>query len=404
MKPLHKIALLALTLIAANTVTSFAAPPSSRLPVTPPPGAKTLPQPPAAVKPAPKWKKGDQVEVLWSGTWYPAEILEVKAHRYRIHYASYGSEWDEDIVPERIRPRAGVTAAANSNPNGAVVRSGGIVPEPRLPKLPALPLRPGYVIGRAVFEDGRPVPEFTVRCEVTTGSFGLSPGAAELLGNMRGSGGHFAIKILDNATVTTVTAMAAFHYSGMNFYMQLCPLNPPPARQPHNTGKIGVERDFVLKITGQKPGCKLSDCRAYAINDELNSGYYGGTIALDCGAPRNFHEDADGRTSLSQTSPVNSTVTLTLVPSSPLLDGSPGQIIRRSVPIGVVMYLYGIPYGAYKASAQLIEPGGAIHNLRLSLHPLTEPGEWSPSVPVEWHPLDTNVAEVIVAAQLHLVE
>jgi CHAT domain-containing protein/Tfp pilus assembly protein PilF len=49
------------------------------------------------------WKAGDRVEVEWKGDWYQAQIIEVNASQYKIHYDAYASSWDEWVDNSRIR-------------------------------------------------------------------------------------------------------------------------------------------------------------------------------------------------------------------------------------------------------------------------------------------------------------
>jgi CHAT domain-containing protein/Tfp pilus assembly protein PilF len=49
------------------------------------------------------WKSGDHVEVEWKGDWYQAQIIEVSANQYKIHYDGYASSWDEWVDNSRIR-------------------------------------------------------------------------------------------------------------------------------------------------------------------------------------------------------------------------------------------------------------------------------------------------------------
>jgi hypothetical protein len=50
------------------------------------------------------YRLGDRVRVEWHGSIYPATIVTVLGDdRYRVHYESYGSEWDEDIDFGRIQ-------------------------------------------------------------------------------------------------------------------------------------------------------------------------------------------------------------------------------------------------------------------------------------------------------------
>jgi hypothetical protein len=43
-------------------------------------------------------------EVEWRGNWYKASIIRRDGKKTQIHYVGYGSEWDEWVTPERIRP------------------------------------------------------------------------------------------------------------------------------------------------------------------------------------------------------------------------------------------------------------------------------------------------------------
>ena len=47
--------------------------------------------------------KGQKVEVLWKGKYYPAVILDVKDDGYLIHYDGFSSSWDETVKRDRIR-------------------------------------------------------------------------------------------------------------------------------------------------------------------------------------------------------------------------------------------------------------------------------------------------------------
>jgi hypothetical protein len=48
-------------------------------------------------------KPGDRIEVEWEGTWWKAEVVEIKGDFAFIHYDGYGSEWDEWVTRERMR-------------------------------------------------------------------------------------------------------------------------------------------------------------------------------------------------------------------------------------------------------------------------------------------------------------
>lgn len=55
---------------------------------------------------------GAKCEVLWSGTWYKAVVLEQKDGKFQIKYDGYGDEWNEWVGPDRIRFAGGVAAPA----------------------------------------------------------------------------------------------------------------------------------------------------------------------------------------------------------------------------------------------------------------------------------------------------
>ncbi len=55
---------------------------------------------PSAV-PAPR--AGQPVEVEWRGSWWPAEVIEHRAGLTKIHYTGWGAEWDEWIEAPRLR-------------------------------------------------------------------------------------------------------------------------------------------------------------------------------------------------------------------------------------------------------------------------------------------------------------
>jgi hypothetical protein len=68
--------------------------------------ARSKPSSSGSVAPSPPsvYRLGDRVRVEWHGSIYPATIVTVLGDdRYRVHYESYGSEWDEDIDLGRIQ-------------------------------------------------------------------------------------------------------------------------------------------------------------------------------------------------------------------------------------------------------------------------------------------------------------
>ncbi|MFO1462726.1 MAG: Tudor-knot domain-containing protein [bacterium] len=50
---------------------------------------------------------GNQAEVLWKGTWYPAVVKRTRGDSCYIHYKGYNNSWDEWVGPDRIRLTGG---------------------------------------------------------------------------------------------------------------------------------------------------------------------------------------------------------------------------------------------------------------------------------------------------------
>jgi formylglycine-generating enzyme required for sulfatase activity len=47
---------------------------------------------------------GMRLEAEWNGTWWPAEVMEVRADgQVKIHYVNFGSNWDEVVPRSRLR-------------------------------------------------------------------------------------------------------------------------------------------------------------------------------------------------------------------------------------------------------------------------------------------------------------
>lgn len=59
---------------------------------------------PRVAGPAVRYRACQRVEVLWGGTWWAAEVLQVRGNQYYIHYTDWGNNWDEWVTDGRIRP------------------------------------------------------------------------------------------------------------------------------------------------------------------------------------------------------------------------------------------------------------------------------------------------------------
>ncbi|MVZ60570.1 Tudor-knot domain-containing protein [Sphingobacterium humi] len=51
------------------------------------------------------FKLKENVEVLWSGAWYKAQIIEINAPKYKVTYTGWGSLYDEWVTADRIKKR-----------------------------------------------------------------------------------------------------------------------------------------------------------------------------------------------------------------------------------------------------------------------------------------------------------
>lgn len=50
-------------------------------------------------------RPGQAVEVEWHGRWWPAGVRRTLFDFARVHYDGFGTEWDEWVLPARLRPR-----------------------------------------------------------------------------------------------------------------------------------------------------------------------------------------------------------------------------------------------------------------------------------------------------------
>lgn len=241
-------------------------------------------------------------------------------------------------------------------------------------KLPPMARRPGYVVGRAIFPDGRPIPKFKVIVMGYDGQINIFPGATPQLGFGEGKNGRYAIRTMDTLNqkkpvaglVVGLHLSTKIRYLGKDYTLYLHPMDGiqdggSKGQFKANSGP-GIVRDYVLKISGVKPRYRI-------YNQDENNGpneattFYGGQLTLDITNVEGTGEP------LSSTAPAGSKIVVTLVPQGPLLDGSRGQtVVRRATlkPGGANFYFYlrNIPIGAYSVSAQLVTPAGETWNLR----------------------------------------
>jgi hypothetical protein len=77
-------------------------------PLAPPTVAVMVPTQPIGAHAASRSERqgGDEVDVEWGGSFYPARIVAVHGQDlYLVHYEGYSDDWDEEVGADRIRGR-----------------------------------------------------------------------------------------------------------------------------------------------------------------------------------------------------------------------------------------------------------------------------------------------------------
>lgn len=55
---------------------------------------------------AKKYAVGENVDVEWKGSWYPAEVIGFCKAGFKIHYTGYSASWDECVGSNRMSKRS----------------------------------------------------------------------------------------------------------------------------------------------------------------------------------------------------------------------------------------------------------------------------------------------------------
>lgn len=256
-------------------------------------------------------------------------------------------------------------------------------------QLPPIRPRAGYVIGRAVFEDGRPIPKFNVSVTGFDGAAQVLAGSPSL-GGTTGTSGAYAVQTLDTlthtkpvrATVIGVHADAVIDYHGHHYEIPLRPtdglIDGSDANGFRGDSGKGVVRDFVLSMSGRKPDADEGSQVGY------RTAYYGATIEVDVTFSKGKYSNIEDATSLSKAFPAASLAEVTLTPLGSLLDGSRGAVVVRRFQLGSSWkekFLRGIPIGVYQVTATLTPPGGTSRPLVLTRQ---SGGVWSAQVDVDF--------------------
>lgn len=278
----------------------------------------------------------------------------------------------------------------------------------------ALSPKPGSIVGHARFEDGRPVPLFRVSAVASDGPLNAfaREAAGANLAEVEGRDGRYELPAGDSAAqnkagrakAIVVRAVAKIAYRARNYEIAMHPTQSDVTLlngvDSHGDDRHAVVRDFVLKMSGVRPGYDGRVARETTSQDKPANAFYGGTVHLDL----TYSEGTSYGAELARTT-VDAKIAITLTPAGPLLDGSSGRPIVREIrpaagQTNFYFHLHSIPIGLYTATAHRIDPNGGATPLRLS----TAPRGYQLSASVDFAPARTSLPSGVEDVTLFLVK
>jgi len=169
------------------------------------------------------------------------------------------------------------------------------------------PAFPGFATGRVMDEQGKPIAVEGVRISVMqTGLLDETQAKVEIPVEPNESGVYVAR--LKPGTYLQPKARIEFTFNGNRYRL---PLSPHGGMHKRQEASEGVVQDFVWKLEGPRPGETADKSRPET--------FIGGTITPEF---RSFRSDLKR---VIKSPPHGTKVQLTLIPKSPLADGSSGQ-------------------------------------------------------------------------------
>jgi hypothetical protein len=168
--------------------------------------------------------------------------------------------------------------------------------------LPALPPKPGYVIGRLIDLRGKPL-----RQRVAMNIFGTTLAGKERAVTIEVNQGRYEIAL--EAGLYKVRAWVFVHYHGKEYSLYLHPLDGKNWRNHYNSTN-GIVKDFVWKLSG---------LQAEESPDEYGKTHDGGSILVAGASKVTFNQHHNPSR--------GAVVELSLAPNGPLIDGSYGQVL-----------------------------------------------------------------------------
>ncbi len=215
--------------------------------------------------------------------------------------------------------------------------------------------KPGIVSGNIYDAQGRP---FRIPgAKVVVHIWGAGSNGDRVGFNIPMDGnGHYEMQVPGG--LYGFDARAYMPLNGNTVCIRLEPLDGRPTEQAVHSAP-GIVKDFQLRLTGPQAGGNLSTVQ----------GYHGGALTITDGNDwKNPYFGA-----LTKSYPQGSKVVLTLVPLTPLIDGSRGQSLTLECPIeqmtGGGVHKANIPLAAYRVTAKLVTPDGNQKQMRVAALP-----------------------------------
>lgn len=205
---------------------------------------------------------------------------------------------------------------------------------PEMPKFEELAAKPGFVRGYVKDVHGKPLKnaKLGIRATAIGGAYSGAQGTTDANGYY-----EFAVP------------MGACHFYNAGYAIDYADgraalgLHPADGELDSFASNVGGVENFVLLGQGVADRDDAQDQPAYSGN------YYGGAFYVDfrVAEGRIF----DGPTDLPQ----NSTIELTLTPTSKLIDGAEASPITITKPVGAPFTVLNVPIATYELSAKLAD-------------------------------------------------
>lgn len=220
--------------------------------------------------------------------------------------------------------------------------------------------RPGMMIGRVMTWDGRPVPRFTIEyAAYAVESSGVRFGGdsePNVVAKVEGRDGYYEIRLPEGSfgLVSGVTLPLLEGHQTFRFWAE----TPGATKLDFlevRKGSPGVIKNFVWNL------------RSGGAASFVASPNYGASLTI-----ADVQELVNNLAThtLNAGNPTLSRVSVTLTPRSPLIDGTEGRVLNRSIPLaetaGRGAVLRDIPFAVYEVAAKLSLPDGTERELRVA--------------------------------------